>query len=156
MEPRFALPHRSAHSQDLTLQSSLRLDQYADKKDYHPLHQNHQYMAAINAQKAFSGSSAYNHSLADMNYNHPQSRNEYLMSRLTPSRGREGVGYGNRGFSSYNPRSFLSNSSLSPMMPSSNLDEILPSRYNGGRNLSLIQPVSFTIPLRKNKFSLKP
>ncbi|KAF7833509.1 GBF-interacting protein 1 [Senna tora] len=138
MESHFSQPHRSALLQDLTVQSSLHLDQYADKKGYNPLTQNHRYMAAMNAQQPFSGSSAYNHSLEDMKYGHPQNRNELLMSRLPPSRGRDAFGYGNTG-SSYNPGSFLPNSSLSSMMPSSNFDEILPSQYNGGRSLNLFQ-----------------
>lgn len=148
MESHFALPHRSALLQDLTVQSS-HLEQLADKRGYHLLPQNHRYMVSVDAQQAFSGSSAYNHSLPDMKYSHPQNRNELFMSTLPPAKGRDAFAYGNPGSSSYNPGSFLPNSSLGSMIPSSNFDEILPSQYNGGRNLSLIQQVSFTFCVRK-------
>ncbi|XP_054797724.1 uncharacterized protein LOC129302871 isoform X2 [Prosopis cineraria] len=136
MEPHFSLPQRSALLADLRVQSFQRLEP-DDERGYHSQIQNRQYLPPV-VQQEFSYSSAYGHSLADMKYSHPQNRNELIMSRLTPARSRDAFGYGNSG-SSYNPGNFLPDSSLGPMMPSSNFDDILPSQYTNGRNGSLIQ-----------------
>ncbi|XP_028777907.1 uncharacterized protein LOC114734444 isoform X2 [Neltuma alba] len=135
MEPRFSLPQRSALLEDLRVQSFQQLES-DDKRGYHQQTQNQQYLPPV-MQQAFLDSSAYGHSLADMQYSHPQNRKEFIPSGLTPARGRDAFGFGNPG--SYNPGSFLPNSSIGSMMPSSNFDDILPSQYASGRNGSLVQ-----------------
>lgn len=145
MEPAaFALPNRSALPQDLSVQSLMQFQQMLDTKGYRSLPQNQSYMATTNSQQAFSGSTAYNQSHADMKYYLPQNKNEFLMSRLPAATARDALGYGNLGSSFYSSGSFPSNPSLGYTMASSNFDEILPSQYNGARNLSSIQQVSFT------------
>ena len=138
----FAVSHRSAVPQDLSMRSSLHAEQLADTRGYHSLSQNFPYMTSINSHQEFSGNTAHNQSPAEMKCNLPQNRNEIFISRLPP--GRDSYGYGNP-VSSYNPGGFLPNPSLSPRMPSSKFDEILPSQYGGGLNLNPIQPVSFAL-----------
>ncbi|XP_020230526.1 uncharacterized protein LOC109811252 isoform X2 [Cajanus cajan] len=142
MEPgAFTLPKRSAVSlsQGPTVHSTTHFHQLPDTNRYLPLPQNKPYITSIDSQQAFSGHTAYNQSPADMNYNLSQNRNEFLTSRLPHATARDAFGYGNLGSSIYSPGSFLSNPSLGRMMPSSNLNEVLPSQYNGGHNGSSIQ-----------------
>ncbi|XP_061349671.1 uncharacterized protein LOC133294920 [Gastrolobium bilobum] len=141
MEPgAFALPNRSALPQDLTVKSSLHFQQLPDTEGYGSLPQNQSYMTTTNSPQTFSGNNAYNQSHVDMKYNIAQNRNELLMSRFPPATARDAFGYENLGSSFYRPGNFLSNPSLGGyMMPSSSFDQILPSQYNGGRNLSSIQ-----------------
>lgn len=142
----FALHSRSPPTQDFIPQSKIHLQQSPDIEGYyHSRPQNQSYMTTIDSQRAFSDSISYNRSHADMNYNLPQSRNEFLMGRLTPATASNASGYGNLGSSFSNPGSFLSNPSLGNMKSSSNFNEILPSEYSGGRNLSSTHRVSFTI-----------
>ncbi|TKY46789.1 hypothetical protein E2542_SST28838 [Spatholobus suberectus] len=140
MEPgAFALPKRSSLPQDPTVQSSTHFHQLPDTKGYLSLPQNKPHITTINSQQAFSGITAYNQYPADRKYNLPQNRNEFLTSRLPPATARDAFGYGNFGSSVYSPGSFMSNPSLGCMMPSSNLNEIFPSQYNDGHNVSSIQ-----------------
>ena len=146
MEPgAFALPRRSALSQDLTVQSLEHFQQLPDMEGYCSLPQNQSYMTTINSQQAFSGNPPYNQSPVDMKCNLRPNRNEFLMSRLPLATAGDTYGYGNLGSSLYDPGSLLSNSSLGYMMPSSNLDEILPSQYNAGHNIASIQQVRFVL-----------
>lgn len=153
MEPGiFALHNRSAPTQDLTVQSKRHYQQTPDIQGYHSLPQNQSYMPTINPQRAYSDNTAYNPSLADINYNIPQNRNEFLqdrneflISRLPSATAGDAHGYGNLGSSFYNPGSFVANPSLGNMQPSSNFNEILPSQYDPGLNLSSIQQVIFII-----------
>ncbi|KAK7305012.1 hypothetical protein VNO77_42910 [Canavalia gladiata] len=140
MEPgTFVLRKRSALHQDPTVQSSAHFRQLPGSKGYLSLPQNQSYITTINSQQAFSGNTAYNQSSADMKYNLPQNRNEFLTSRLPPATARDAFSYGNLGSSFYSPGSFLSNPTAGYRMPPSKFDEILPSRYNGGHNISSIQ-----------------
>ncbi|OIW13405.1 hypothetical protein TanjilG_19757 [Lupinus angustifolius] len=140
MEPgTCALPNRSASLQDISLQSAIQFQQLLDRKGHCSLPQNQSYMATINSQQAFSGSTAYNQSQADMKYNLPQNRKEILMNRLAVATARDAFSYGIRGSSFCSSGSFPSNSSLGYSMASSNFNEILPPQYSGGRNLSSTQ-----------------
>ncbi|KAI4308094.1 hypothetical protein L6164_031203 [Bauhinia variegata] len=127
----FALPQRSALPQDLTVQSSQYLEQVDDMRGYRSLPQNHPSMTSIDSQLAFSGSTAYNQSLPDIPYL-PQNRSNTFTNRLPSVR--DSFGYRNLGSSSYNPGSFLHNESLGSVMPSSNIDKIFSSQYDGVRN----------------------
>ncbi|KHM99631.1 hypothetical protein glysoja_006474 [Glycine soja] len=140
MEPgAFPLPMRSALPRDPTVHSSSHFHQLPDTKGYFSLPQNRSYNTTINSQLPFSGNTVYNQSPADMKYNLLQNRNEFLTNRLPPATARDAFGYGNLGSSIYSSGSFLSNPSPGHMMPSSNFNEILPSQYNGGRNINSIQ-----------------
>ncbi|XP_027341474.1 uncharacterized protein LOC113854583 isoform X2 [Abrus precatorius] len=140
MEPgTFALPKGSAFPQDPTVQSSIHFHQLPNTKGYLSLSQNQSYIPTTNSQKAFSGNTGYNQSPADVKYNFPPNRNEFLTSRLPPAAARNAIGYGNLGSSFLSPGSLLSNPSPGYMMPSINLDETLPSRYNAGHRISSIQ-----------------
>ncbi|KAE9598411.1 putative GBF-interacting protein [Lupinus albus] len=134
-----ALPNRFACLQDIPLQSSIQFQQLLDRKGYRSLPQNQSYMATINSQQAFSGSTAYSQSHADMKYNLPQNRNEILMNRLPVATARDAFGHGNRGSSFCSSESFPSNSSLGYSVASSNFNDTLPPQYSGGHNLSSTQ-----------------
>lgn len=156
MEPgAFPLPIRSTLPQDPTMRSSTHF-QLPNDKGYLSLPQNKPHITTINPQQAFSGNNtAFNQSLADMNYNLLQNRNELLTNRLPPATARDALGYGNIGSSIYIPGSFLSNPSPGHMMPSSNFNEIFPSQYNQGRHISSIPQVSWNIFLRGMVFSIQ-
>ncbi|GAU32925.1 hypothetical protein TSUD_152860 [Trifolium subterraneum] len=142
MEPgTFALHNRPTPTQGFTVQPNKHFQQLPDMTAYHSLPQNQSYMTAIDSQRAFSDNTAYNRYPANMNYNNlPQNRNEFLMSRLPPSTASDTRGYGNLDSSFYHPGN-LANTSVGNITPSSNFNEILPSHYIGGRNMSSIQPI---------------
>lgn len=149
MEPgTLALHNRSAPTQDFKVKSSVNFQQLRSAST-----QNQSYMTTNNSQHTFPNNIAFDESPMDMNYNLPRNRNEFLASRLPPAISSDVFGYGNPGSSLYSPGSFLSNPSpgsfqtnpsLGYMKPSSKFDKVLPSQYNGGRNLSSIQQVSFS------------
>jgi hypothetical protein len=157
MEPgTFALHNRPTPTQSLTVQPNKRFQQLPDMTAYHSLSQNQSYMTAIDSQRAFSDNTAYSRFPANMNYNNlPQNRNEFLMSRLPPSTAGDAHGYVNLDSSFYHPGNLMSNTSVGNITPSSNFNEILPSQYIGGHNMSSIQPVSFNIFLKNNLLHLK-
>ncbi|KAK2387402.1 RNA polymerase II degradation factor protein [Trifolium repens] len=142
MEPgTFALHNRPTPTQGLTVQPNKRFQQLPDMTAYHSLSQNQSYMTAIDSQRAFSDNTAYSRYPANMNYNNlPQNRNEFLMSRLPPSTAGDAHGYVNLDSSFYHPGNLMSNTSVGNITPSSNFNEILPSQYIGGHNMSSIQP----------------
>ncbi|XP_027187189.1 uncharacterized protein [Cicer arietinum] len=135
MEP-FALRNPSLPTQGCTV-PNIHFQQSRHMKAYPSLPQNQSYLSTIDSQRAFLDNTAYNRFPANMNYNNlPQNRNEFLKSRLPPSIASDAHGYGNLDSSFYCPGSFLPNPSLANVKPSSNINEILPSQYNGGYNLS--------------------
>lgn len=142
MEPStFGLHNRSAPAQSFTMQPNNHFQQLPDMKAYQSVPQSQSYFANIDSQRAFSDTTAYNISPANMNYNNLlQNRNEFHMSRLPQSIASNAHGYGNLDSSVYYPEGFLSNPSVSNMNSSSNFSEISPSQYNGGHNFSSIQP----------------
>ncbi|CAJ2639630.1 unnamed protein product [Trifolium pratense] len=146
MEPgTLALHNRPTPTQGFTVQHNKHFQQLPDMTAYHSLPQNQSYMTAIDSQRAFSDNTTYNRYPANMNYNNlPQNRNEFLMSRLPPSTAGDAHGYGNLDSSFYHPGNLMSNPSVGNMTPSSNFNEILPSQYIGGHNMSSIQPDSFS------------
>ncbi|VVA38937.1 PREDICTED: GBF-interacting 1 [Prunus dulcis] len=123
-------------------QPALSYEQLANIMGYPSMTQSYS-PAPSTLQQAYLGGSAFQQSVAGMDYNFPQYRSGASVSRLPPSAAAVG-GHGNFGASNNVHGSFLQNASAAPISVS-DYDDALRARYKDGSHLTPLHQSSRTL-----------
>lgn len=123
-------------------QPALSYEQLANIIGYPSMTQSYS-PAPSTLQQAYLGGSAFQQSVAGMDYNFPQYRSGASVSRLPPSAAAVG-GHGNFGASNNVHGSFLQNASAAPISMS-DYDDALRARYKDGSHLTPLHQSSRTL-----------
>ncbi|PQM37191.1 uncharacterized protein Pyn_39947 [Prunus yedoensis var. nudiflora] len=123
-------------------QPALSYEQLANIIGYPSMTQSYS-PAPSTLQQAYLGGSAFQQSVAGMDYNFPQYRSGASVSRLPPSAAAVG-GHGNFGASNNVHGSFLQNASAAPISMS-DYDDALRARYKDGSHLTPLHQNSRTL-----------
>lgn len=123
-------------------QPALSYEQLANIIGYPSMTQSYS-PAPSTLQQAYLGGSAFQQSVAGMDYNFPQYRSGASVSRLPPSAAAVG-GHGNFGASNNVHGSFLQNASAAPVSMS-DYDDALRARYKDGSHLTPLHQVEMSI-----------
>ncbi|BFG25642.1 hypothetical protein CerSpe_119160 [Prunus speciosa] len=124
-------------------QPALSYEQLANIIGYPSMTQSYS-PAPSTLQQAYLGGSAFQQSVAGMDYNFPQYRSGASGSRLPPSAAAVGGGHGNFGASNNVHGSFLQNASAAPISMS-DYDDALRARYKDGSHLTPLHQSSRTL-----------